>query len=87
MYLCGVNEGMTTDENPNQLNAETISGCNDKLVDFLEDVRREDPVGEVGLYTSQMHVVHTVAGEFTNSTEIISLQVDGTLATQRRRLR
>lgn len=86
MYLCGVTENETEDGNPNQLNSATISGGNPRLADFLTNVTKE--AGGAGLpYTSQFHVVHTKGGLFRSSSEIIGLEFDPTLGSQRRRLR
>jgi hypothetical protein len=87
MYLCGVAENWTSDEDPNLVSSANAAGVTEVMGQFLSDITidagTEEPLGD----SSQLHVVHTKNGQFVNSTEVVALECDSTLASQRRRLR
>lgn len=85
MYLCGVAENQTDNANPNALSSAFVTGGNERLADLLTDITKET-VGPSD-WSSQLHVVHTVGGVFQSSSEVVLLEIDGTLGSQRRRLR
>jgi hypothetical protein len=85
MYLCGVPEAWTLGLGPNRITADNVTAINAKLEDFLGDVN-QDGSGILN-YTCDMVVVHTKDGDFTSSTKITNLSIDGYLSSQVRRIR
>lgn len=87
MYLCGVAENWTSDEDPNLIIGVNAAGVTEAMGQFLDDICLNAGLANPDLVSSQLHVVHTKDGEFVNSTEVVGLECDSTLASQRRRLR
>lgn len=87
MYLCGVAENWTSDEDPNLVSNVNASGVTEAMTQFLQDITMNAGFTNPDFPSSQLHVVHTQNGAFVNTTEVVSLECDSTLASQRRRLR
>lgn len=82
-YWPGVPEASTTG---NSLTGTAVTSWNTQLALFLSGVSQSG-ASSFGGYDSHMVVVHTLAGIFTDHTDVTSLALDSRLATQRRRLR
>lgn len=97
MYLCGVDENATAPTIANQIDAAKITTVQTKMNSFLGDTNQTGPVGNP--YHSHLTVVRILEryapeeGQEIGSPKlgdhhnVTSLQLDTTLATQRRRLR
>lgn len=85
MYLAGVNESLTTDDAPNQVDPASAANFNTALADFLAEVN-DSQVGGFD-YVAALGVVHTKDDVFTSFSDVEALVVDQTLGSQRRRLR
>lgn len=88
MYLCGVPESATEDGAPNSVNAGTIAALNSALEAFRSGLEGPEVIGAgPDQYTSSPNVVHTIGGVYAGRSRITAYTTDGTLGSQRRRLR
>lgn len=90
-YLCGLTEGMTTDADPTRVTSGQLALFQAAVSDFLTNV--DQSTGAAGEYDSSSVVVTTTSRDASGrpltgiGRDIVSLQPQALLATQRRRLR
>lgn len=88
MYFAGIAEAATTLLAPNTIDGTSVTGRNASLADFLEGINDTVDPSDV---QKQMVVVHTrkvgSVVTYEGSSDVTSLLLQPTLATQRRRLR
>lgn len=87
MYLVGYAEAGTSQAQPNMVTPSTLASLATTLESFLDNINQEEGVLSPDEYTSELVVVHTKLGQFTNFSVVDSLTADPYLGSQVRRLR
>jgi hypothetical protein len=87
MYLCGIAEGFSSTAEPNMIVPGNVAELNTALASFLGDINQEQGGGVGTSYSSEMVVLHTAAGLYTDFSVVQSLTCDQYLASQVRRIR
>lgn len=85
MYLCGVGESANENANGNEVHSTIAATMNTMLDGLLPALNQTE--GGPSDFTSALHVVHTVDGAFSSSSEVVQLVIDAVFGSQRRRLR
>lgn len=87
MYLVGYAEAGTSQGEPNQVTNSTLASLATTLTSFLGNINQSDIIGTDEEYSSELVVVHTKLGQYTNYSVVNSLTADPYLGSQVRRLR
>lgn len=86
MYVCGLPEAYTTRADPNHIDSGFLATLQEDFDAWLTNINQDSGV-DPPLYNSDLNVVHNAAGGTPSHTKVDDLNVQGLLATQRRRLR